>query len=209
MDCQQKQIGKPYLNIHQQLQLTQHSLKMVSISSIRRRGLHNWIIIEALAKLGNPIARIKAIHSSRTAALTNSDLAGGLEPVILLAKGAKVMLTSNILWQQVGLCNNGITGVIKDILYAQDQNPPSFVATYRSYYVLISISRPWTHAPINIFVATFCKILYVTCNQYCTFLSSEEKFHVSIHKYEWAIIHVYTIEFSQQSKLTCIGYHTQ
>ena len=78
--------------------------------------------IEALAKLSNPIARINAVHSSRSASLANSDQAGGLQPVIFLAKSAKVMLTSN-LWQQVGLCN-GATGVVEGILYANNQKPP-------------------------------------------------------------------------------------
>ena len=33
------------------------------------------------------------------------------------------MLTSN-LWQKTGLCN-GATGTVKDIIYANNQNPPS------------------------------------------------------------------------------------
>ena len=78
---------------------------------------------EAITKLGNPIARVNAIHSCATAATAKSDEAGGLEPVLFIAKGAKVMLTSN-LWQQAGLCN-GTTGIIDNILYAQGQQPPN------------------------------------------------------------------------------------
>lgn len=46
----------------------------------------------------------------------------GLEPVIFLAKGAHVMLTMN-LWTDAGLCN-GATGVVLDVIYADNQQPP-------------------------------------------------------------------------------------
>ena len=42
--------------------------------------------------------------------------------VIFLARGAGVMLTSN-LWQEVGLCN-GATGVVEDLLFHPDRPPP-------------------------------------------------------------------------------------
>ena len=47
---------------------------------------------------------------------------GGLEPVIYLAKGARVMLTMNI-WTKVGLCN-GALGTVLDFVYADGQTPP-------------------------------------------------------------------------------------
>ena len=46
-----------------------------------------------------------------------------LESVVFMAKGANVMLTSN-LWQQVGLCN-GAEGTVTDLLYAHGHKPPS------------------------------------------------------------------------------------
>ena len=39
----------------------------------------------------------------------------GLEQIVFLAKGAKVMLTMN-LWPHVGLCN-GATGTAHDFIY--------------------------------------------------------------------------------------------
>ena len=78
---------------------------------------------EAIANLGSPIAKINAIHSCTAAAATTTDDAGGLEPVVFMATGAKVMLTSN-LWQQVGLCN-GTAGIIDSLLYAEGQKPPN------------------------------------------------------------------------------------
>ena len=46
----------------------------------------------------------------------------GLEPVVFLAKGARVMLTIN-LWSSVGLCN-GATGTVVDIIYQNNHQPP-------------------------------------------------------------------------------------
>ena len=45
-----------------------------------------------------------------------------LEPVVFLAKGARVMLTMN-LWSSVGLCN-GATGTVVDIIYQNNHQPP-------------------------------------------------------------------------------------
>lgn len=74
---------------------------------------------DKLSSLGTPIATIKAIHSSPTAAAAD---AGDLCPVVFLAKGARVMLTAN-LWQQVGLCN-GAAGTVYDIVYQEGHAPP-------------------------------------------------------------------------------------
>ena len=52
-----------------------------------------------------------------------SDEMSGLEPVVFLAKGARVMLTMN-LWSSVGLCN-GATGTVVDIIFQNNQSPPS------------------------------------------------------------------------------------
>ncbi len=46
----------------------------------------------------------------------------GLEPVVFLAKGARVMLTMN-LWSRIGLCN-GATGTVVDIIYQNNHQPP-------------------------------------------------------------------------------------
>ena len=49
-------------------------------------------------------ATIKAIHTGPNASKTSSDDASGLEPVICLSRGAKVMLTSNLLHIYIHLC---------------------------------------------------------------------------------------------------------
>ena len=78
---------------------------------------------EQLTKLQSPIACIEARHSSAAAKRLSSDEMSGLQPVIYLAKQAKVMLTMN-LWPSVGLCN-GATGTVIDILYQIGHEPPS------------------------------------------------------------------------------------
>ena len=52
-----------------------------------------------------------------------SDDAGGLEPVVCLAKGARVMLSSNF-WVDMGLVN-GAMGTVQAICYKDCQAPPS------------------------------------------------------------------------------------
>ena len=77
---------------------------------------------EKLSNLATPIARISAVHSGRNAKAATSDDAGGLEPVIFLAREAAVMLTCN-LWQEVGLCN-GASGVVHDLIFHPERPPP-------------------------------------------------------------------------------------
>jgi ATP-dependent DNA helicase PIF1 len=79
--------------------------------------------IEMIRKLNQPIAKIRAVHSGgREAKRANSDVAKELEAQLLLAKGCRVMLMSN-LWTKAGLVN-GSTGIIEDILF-EEQGPPA------------------------------------------------------------------------------------
>ena len=78
---------------------------------------------EQLTKLGHPIAHINARHSSAFAKKISSDDTSGLEPVVFLAKGARVMLTMN-LWSSVGLCNGA-----NDIIYQNNHQPPDLPIT--------------------------------------------------------------------------------
>ena len=94
-------------------------------------SLHLFPTVEAVvehnvAKLhacGQPVATIKAVHSGANASKGSSDDAGGLEPVVCLAKGARVMLSSN-LWVDNGLVN-GAMGTVHAICYHDGQTPPS------------------------------------------------------------------------------------
>ena len=75
-----------------------------------------------LTKLDYRIAHISARHSSALAKKMSSDDKSGLESVVFVAKGARVMLTMN-LWSSVGLFN-GATGTVVDIIYQNNHQPP-------------------------------------------------------------------------------------
>ena len=77
---------------------------------------------EKLTKLQQPDASIDARPSSPAAKTFSSEDMSGLQPVIFLAKGAKVMLTMN-LWASAGLCN-GATGTVIDFIYQHGHQPP-------------------------------------------------------------------------------------
>ena len=79
--------------------------------------------VTKLHACGQRVATIKAVHSGPNAAKASSDDASGLEPVVCLAKGARVMLSSN-LWVDMGLVN-GAMGTVQALCYKQGQAPSS------------------------------------------------------------------------------------
>ena len=76
--------------------------------------------VTKLRASGQPIATVKAIHTGPNA---SPDDAAGLDPVVCIAHGAQVILTSN-LWTGVGLVN-GAMGTVIAICYKSGQAPPN------------------------------------------------------------------------------------
>lgn len=69
-----------------------------------------------------PVANISVNHSLSLAQKISPDEMYGLEPLVFLTKGAKVMLTMN-LWPKIGLCNEA-TGKVVHIVYQTNDQPP-------------------------------------------------------------------------------------
>ena len=78
--------------------------------------------ITKLHASGQPVATIKAVHTGPNASKASPDDAAGLQPIICIAHGARVMLTAN-LWVDVGLVN-GAMGTITAICYRPGGAPP-------------------------------------------------------------------------------------
>ncbi|KAI3899199.1 hypothetical protein MKW92_016429, partial [Papaver armeniacum] len=75
-----------------------------------------------LKELGYHVARIPSENNCEIAKNADSDEAKGLQQVVLLSKGARVMLRKN-LSTQYGLVN-GSMGTVVDVLYLNGKKPP-------------------------------------------------------------------------------------
>lgn len=79
--------------------------------------------VTKLHSSNQPVATIKAIHTGANATKASPDDAGGLDPIICIARGARVMLTAN-LWVEAGLVN-GAMGTIHAICFKPGESPPN------------------------------------------------------------------------------------
>lgn len=79
--------------------------------------------ITKLKNLNQPVAKVKAVNSGPGARNASLEVTNGLEPVLYLSIGARIMLIFN-LWANQGLVN-GAMGTIIDIIYELGRSPPS------------------------------------------------------------------------------------
>ena len=102
----------------------------VSDASTFDNAVHLFPTIEAVVEYntnklhacGQPGAIIKAVHTGPNASKASSDDAGGLQPVLCIARAAHVMFSAN-LWVDMGLVN-GAMGTIQSICYHEGGAPP-------------------------------------------------------------------------------------
>ena len=78
--------------------------------------------INKLHAYGQPVATIRAVHTGPNASKASTDDAGGLQPVVCLAKSAHVMLSAN-LWVDMDLVN-GAMETVQTICYHEGGAPP-------------------------------------------------------------------------------------
>ena len=113
--------------------------------------------ITRIKDLGTPIAVIKSENSDKAVANILAAKAHGLPSQVMLAKGCKVILTSN-LWKQAGL-TNGAKGVVKYIVYEKGLKPkalpnmvivqfdqyigPSYLEDFSKCVPIVPIRRDW------------------------------------------------------------------
>ena len=91
---------------------------------IPRRSDVDEFNMNKLASLNCPVAAINAVHTGGSEARkADFDVAKGLQACLLLAKGAKVMLRTN-LWTEAGLVN-GSVGTVEEIVFDENQGLPS------------------------------------------------------------------------------------
>lgn len=75
---------------------------------------------QMLRALNMPVALIKAKHNNETASYASADEAQGLQAVLQLSQGCRIILRQNI-WTSQGLCN-GTLGTVVDIVYELDES---------------------------------------------------------------------------------------
>ena len=143
-----------YLQRHRNGRVTESDYTMLeerqwhNISLEEQRSFKNALRIFAYRKpmqeynyrqiieLGKPIAKLTSkSHGSRDASTVGPDEACGLERVLYIAEGAKVMLTTN-LWTEAGL-TNGVIGTVEKLIYLENQLPdlPDYMLVRFNDYV--------------------------------------------------------------------------
>lgn len=126
----------------------------------------------------NPVARIEAINSSDFAAQCSTVKSSGLQNVLYLSRGCRIMLQTNI-WVEGGV-TNGTMGTVSEIVFKKGESPPKLpqfilanLDNYKGPFIretlfpIIPVTRDWNYK-----------------NNYCsrTQLPVSIAYAISIHK---------------------------
>ena len=158
-----------------------------------------------LGELNEPIAPIKAVHSTQHAKRPNADELSGLQPLMFLARKANVMLTCN-LWPAVGLVN-GACGKVIDLVYKLGQSPadlPGTVIVQFGHYVGPSISDSFPSCvPICPITATFQECDYIHEHQQ---LPLRLSWALTIHKAQGLTLPKTWIDLGKTERVLGLSY---
>ena len=113
--------------------------------------------IAKLHSCGQPVTTVKAVHTGVNASKGSPDDAGGLHPIVCLAKGALVMLCSN-LWVEMGLVNGTIQAICYNGNGVQPDLPVAVTVLFDNYsgptpsdgtVPIMPLRRSWSVAGIQ------------------------------------------------------------
>lgn len=159
-------------------------------------SLYNLKKLSELAKKGEYICRINAIHSDPRAKNVDPENMFGLEKELLLARGARVMLTSNE-WTDIGL-TNGATGTVRHIIYNPDDRPPSMPVA-----IVLEMDRWYngphlTNKPRHVVITPKTASTSVDGNKNLerTQFPLKLAFAITIHKSQGRIVLIHLFEFT-------------
>lgn len=131
-----------------------------------------------LRKSPTPVAALRSINTPPFAISEDASRANGLEPVLLLSKGCRVMLRNN-LWTNKGLVN-GALGYVRDIVYSLESRPPNSLPLV----VMVEFDS-YTGPTINGLVPIpTAKATFIIGQQQCTRIQFplQLAFAMSVHK---------------------------
>ena len=115
------ELGGPNFTSEERKEIRNSAIKVCALNRDLRK--HN---IQRIKALGKPIAAVKSENHGKGASSSPAKEAGNLLQDIIIAKGCRVLLSTN-LWQEAGL-TNGAVGEVKYIIYKEGEGPPELPA---------------------------------------------------------------------------------
>lgn len=166
--------------------------------------------VSALEQVQRPVVRIRAKHNCTAAAKATDESADGLCAELLLSRGARIKLTSNIL-TSFGLVN-GTMGIIYDICWAAGDDPmttlPSMILVKPDRYPadgpimfrdtdgaavipILPVTREWDDGPRKLSRRSFPMVL---------------AYAITIHKSQGLTLDRIVMDISERDRVTGAAY---